>query len=69
MATPCCPKCAHTSFLRHQRPSLNAWLISCSKCGAVVGALPISLKSTGKTSASTGATGGKTAANDWEART
>jgi hypothetical protein len=34
-----------------------------------VGALPISLKSTGKTSASTGATGGKTAANDWEART
>jgi len=68
MATPCCPNASTPAFC-DTNASLNAWLISCSKCGAVVGALPISLKSTGKTSASTGATGGKTAANDWEART
>lgn len=69
MAHPCCPKCAKTHFARHQQTALNSWLIYCTGCGAVVGAIPISIKSTNKTTASTGATGGKTANNDWEART
>jgi uncharacterized Zn finger protein len=68
MAHPSCPKCSKTNFARHQQTALNAWLIYCTNCGVVVGAIPVSMKVSGKTTASTGATGGKTAANDWEAR-
>jgi ribosomal protein L37AE/L43A len=69
MAQPCCPKCSSTHFDRFHHPNLNAWLIYCPKCGAVAGAIPYSLKSTGKTNTSTGATGGKTTNDSWEART
>jgi hypothetical protein len=62
MANPCCPKCAHTTFLRRPYVALNAYLIYCTNCGAVLGTLPITLTSQGT---STGSTGGKTAANTW----
>jgi hypothetical protein len=68
MSSPCCPKCSNTHFLRQTSPALNANLIYCSKCGAVVGALPYSLKSAGPIGASTGSSGGKTASNSWDLR-
>jgi uncharacterized Zn finger protein len=69
MSAPCCPKCSNTNFLRNLYHALNAYLIYCSKCGAVVGALPYSLKTTGKSNMSTGASGGKTASDAWTSTT
>lgn len=59
MANPCCPKCGHTTFLERSYAALNANLVYCTNCGAVLGALPLNLSATGT---STGSTGGKTAA-------
>jgi hypothetical protein len=65
MSAPCCAKCSNTHFLRRPYHGLNAYLIYCSKCGTVVGALPLSLKTIGKSNMSTGSSGGKTASDSW----
>jgi ribosomal protein S27AE len=66
MAHPNCPRCSKTNFARHQNVALNAWLIHCTNCGAVVGTIPISMQGTGVTPTTTGATGGKTGGNAWQ---
>lgn len=44
MATPCCPKCSHTHFLRAKNASLRVWLVYCGHCGAVAGTMPLGFK-------------------------
>ncbi len=56
MASPCCPKCGHKQFLRSKDASINTFLIYCSHCGAILGALPLGFKSSKSSSTSTGTT-------------
>ncbi len=73
MATPCCPKCSKTRFLRSKNAALQAWMVYCGHCGAVAGILPAESKaakaSTGgrkKPGTTAQSTGSLKPADDWE---
>ncbi len=68
MASPCCPKCGKTHFVRQNSFALNVALIYCASCGAVAGTVPAKLVLSKSTSAGTTNTkSGVTAVDQWTA--
>jgi len=66
MATPCCPRCSKTHFLKSKDASLKVVFVYCAACGAVVSAIAIRKTQGGTTTGAGG--GGKIFTDDWEAQ-